>query len=63
MTILTLFDAISDIGGFTFCLYIAFSIIVNPISFFGHQLDLIEKLYMVRTKDDKIFKKGKKTTG
>ena len=57
----TIFDVISDIGGFAFCLYVAFSIIVNPISFFEHQLDLIEKLYMARTKNDKIFKKAKRT--
>ena len=55
-----LLDLMNEVGGFAFCLYIAFYILISSMSHFEQELDLIENLYMFHSKDDEILRQIKR---
>lgn len=51
---------LSDMGGVTRVLIVAFGIFMYPISEFTYMRNVAKKLYLASTKDDKLFKPGSK---
>ena len=49
-----------DVGGLANVLLLSFSLFVYPISNFSFFLRAINRLYLARTKDNKLFQKNKK---
>lgn len=49
-----------DVGGLANVLLLSFSLFVYPISNFSFFLRAINRLYIARTKDNKLFQKNKK---
>jgi len=62
-----LMDLIGDLGGVLELMALLFSFIISPISEFSFFLKALEKLYLVKTKDNnffpKAFKEAKKKNG
>jgi len=56
-----LLDLLGDVGGVSSILIFVFSFICDPITHHSFVMKAMKKLYMVRTKDDTVFKnEGKK---
>lgn len=55
-----IFDVLIEVGGLWFILQIMFSNIIHPISKHRFLINVIEKFYIVRTRDYKLF--DRKTT-
>jgi len=51
----SLFDLMSEVGGFTSVVFIIFYIVVAPVNRYSFTITAAEKLFYGRTRDENIF--------
>ena len=54
--VFTIWMMLAMIGGITFALIQCFTWCIRPCAKHGYTMRMIKRLYLVRTKDDKIYK-------
>jgi hypothetical protein len=54
-----LLDLLGDLGGVTEVIMIVFGLIIFPVSEHSFIIKAVKKLYMAKTKNDKLFKLSK----